>query len=70
MDILGCKYLKSKAMFQKTGQRVEKVCEIVFMVIMKIIVQLIMLPKFGISFGTYFLTDAGSNSFELPFPLW
>lgn len=68
--ILGRKYPKSMKLFMETSRRVERVCAIVFMVIMKIIVQFIMLPKCTVSFGIYFLTEAGSDSFELPYPLW
>lgn len=68
--VLGRKYPKSMKLFMEANQRAERVTEIVFTVVMKIAVQFIMLPKCIASFGSYFLTDSGSNSFELPYPLW
>lgn len=42
----------------------------VFTVVMKIAVQIVVLPKCFVSFVVYFGTDAGSDSFQLPYPIW
>lgn len=68
--ILGSKYQKSEASFLKVNRQVEQLCGMVFTVAMKIFLQLIMLPKCIASFAIYFYTDAGIDSFELPYPLW
>lgn len=68
--ILGCKFLKSKEIFLKTSRQVDRLCELVFLVIMKISAQGIILSKCIISFSVYFITDSGSDSFVLPFPMW
>lgn len=66
----GCKYRKSEAFFFKTNQQVERLSEVVFTLLVKIALQCLMLPKCIVSFGTYFATDSGNDSFELPVPLW
>lgn len=68
--VSGRKDPKSKAFFIKTDRQVEQLSKIVYTVVMKVAVQLILLPKCIVSFGTYFFTDSGSDSFELPFRLW
>lgn len=68
--ILGSKYRKSEAFFFRTNQQIEQLCKMVSTVAVEIILQLVMLPKFVISFATYFFTDSGRDSFELPYPLW
>lgn len=68
--ISGCKYAKSKQFFLKTNRQVERLSEIVITLIVKIVVQIMMLPKAIISFATYFATGSGSESFEIPYPMW
>lgn len=68
--ILGSKYRKSKALFAKTTCQVERLSAIVFLVLVKITVPLVVLPKFIISFVVYFLTNSRSDSFALPYPMW
>lgn len=68
--ILGCKYPQSEAFFMKANRQVERLTEIIFIGIVKIALQLIMLSKAFICFGIYFTTDSGSDSFDLPFPMW
>lgn len=70
MNILGCKSRKSNALFSKAGCQVERFSQVVFMVMMKVALQCSMLPKCVISLGIYYLTDSGSDSFELPYPMW
>lgn len=68
--ISGCKYRKSEAFFFKISEQIEQLSEIIFAVFVKVILQCIMLPKCFASFGIYYITDAGSDSFQLPFPTW
>lgn len=68
--ILGCKYPKSRRFFLKTNRQAERLSEIVFTVVVKICVQLTILPKFVASLCVYFFTDAGRDSFQLPLPIW
>lgn len=70
LSLLGCVYPQSKQFFFKANGQVERVCEIVLMVLMKIQLQLFMLPKCVASFSAYFFTDAGDESFQLPCPMW
>lgn len=67
---LDSKDAETKAIALKNIQRVERLSEITFTVVMKVIVQCMALPKCIVSFGVYFFTDSGSDSFQLPFPLW
>lgn len=70
MQSTGSKYPKSEAFFWKINQQVERLCEIVFMVVVNIPLQCLMLPRSIISFSAYFFTDSGSDAFKLPIPLW
>lgn len=66
----GNKYPKSKRFFLKTNRQVERLSEIVFTVVMKVFLQCFLFPKCVVSFGVYFFTDSGRDSFQLPFPMW
>lgn len=70
LSILGWNIPKSRRFFLKRGRRTERLSEMIFMVVMKILVQLVMLPKIITSYCVYFLTDLGSDSFQLPLPMW
>lgn len=67
---LGCKFPKPRTFFFKTNAKIERLSKIVFTVVVKIIVQFVMVPKCIVSFAVYLTTDAGSDSFELPIPMW
>lgn len=68
--IIGCKYPKSREFFLKAIQQAEQITEILFLVVFKISLQCFMLPRCITSFGVYLFTNSGSDSFELPIPLW
>lgn len=68
--ILGCKHPKSLAHFSRTNEQIEKLTELVFMLVVEIFLQLVMLPRCIVSFIVYFVTDSGCDSFELPLPMW
>lgn len=60
----------SKVLFERTNQRVEKWSETLSLLASKWIPICSVLPRFIGSFLVYFLTDKGSEAFELPVPLW
>lgn len=68
--ISGLKYPKSEAFFFKTSQQVERLSGLVSTMVVKITLQLLILPKFVGSFVIYFITSSGNDSFDLPIPLW
>lgn len=70
MNILGSRYPKSERLFLKTNQQVERMSEIVFMVMMKIALPIFLLPTCIISFSRYFFIDSRTDSFKSTFPMW
>lgn len=66
----GSKYPKSEALFFKANQQVEQLSQIIFTALVKVALQLFMLPKFIVSYVVYVTTDTKSESFQLPFPFW
>lgn len=54
----------------KTSRQVERLSRIIFLLFVKIALQLVMIPKCIASFSTYFMTDLGPDSFDLPAPMW
>lgn len=60
----------SRAVIQRTIQRVEKISEIIYFVAINFGVPGVILPKALKSFFTYFTTDSGSDAFELPYVMW
>lgn len=69
-NIVGCKYPKSRRFFWRINRQVEQLSEIIFKVIVKIALQCLMLPRSIASYSIYFFTDAGIESFQLPFTMW
>lgn len=67
---LGRKHTKSEAFFFETGQRVERLSEQVFTVVLKFLLQFLILPNCAASFSIYFITDSGRESFRAPVPMW
>lgn len=61
---------EAKALLLKASQQVNRTTEIILNVTMKVSLQLVMLPKCVASLATYFFTDSGSESFQLPIPMW
>lgn len=70
LHFLGSKYSKSDSSFSQTNEQIERLSEIIFTVSVKVILQLMMLPKIFVSFAVYLITNAGSDAFQLPFPMW
>lgn len=67
---LGSKYPKSRKLFRKMSRQIDRLSEIVFTLLVKIGLQLIILTICAVSFASYFGTDAGSDAFQLSFPMW
>lgn len=68
--ILGLKYPSSKAIYSKSNQQAEKLCQIIHFAFTKVTIHCTMLPKFITSFVVYFTTDLGREAFELPLLMW
>lgn len=67
---LGLKTPKSKAIFEKTNQLVEKYSKIGLFVIKNVIVPCFIFPKAIVSFFIYFTTNLGNDAFYLPASIW
>lgn len=70
MNVLGCKNRKANALYVKTCSQIERLSKFIFMGMMKVALQCSILPKCIVSFGVYFFTDSGGDSFALPYPMW
>lgn len=68
--IEGLKYSESKAIYTSTARKVQQRMDLFTLVMQKLTPILMMLPKFIISFCSYFTTDLGPDAFELPIPKW
>lgn len=66
----GLKYPASKELFENTNRIVEKVSELLFVIIAKVSPLLSCLPKFFVCFFVYFSAGLESDPFEMPFPTW
>lgn len=64
----GQKYPEAKRMYVKTNHQIEKWCNIIYTITIKLFVPILLLPKFIASFFFYFTTELGGDAFELPFP--
>lgn len=67
-SILGSRYPESKRFFSKASRQVERLSKNIFTVIMKIVLPCFMLPTCVVVLSIYFVSDSGSDSFELPYP--
>lgn len=60
----------SRAIYKETNCLVEKWCEIIYFVCVKVLLPIAMAPKAIICYFMYFIMDAGSDAFALPFAAW
>lgn len=67
---LGCAHPKSRRFLLLVRQQVEQLSEIVFTAMLKVALQCFILPPCVVSFGVYIFTDAGTEAFQLPLPMW
>lgn len=68
--IEGLVHSVSEKIYTKTDNETQKRIEILEFAMIKVTPILIILPKFIISFYTYFTTDLREDAFELPIPKW
>lgn len=68
--MLGLKYPRSKAMYEKTNRLVEKISKFISFVIVYVSIPAFVLPKAIYCLFIYYTTDLGPDSFELPIPTW
>lgn len=66
----GLKYLRSKATFERTNELTEKLCKIIYFLLVYVTVPGFVLPKAIYCFFIYFTTDLGNDAFELSLPTW
>lgn len=57
-------------MIEKTNELVEKLCKLAYVVIVKVAVPGVIVPKTLASYFAYFTTDANRDAFELSIPMW
>lgn len=70
LKILGLECPTSKAVYKNTNQLVEKISDIPSAILVKVMPQCVIGPKFVISFAKYFATDLNNGAFELPLTWW
>lgn len=68
--VLGLKYPKSKALYEKTNRQVELISKIIQFVVLYVSPPVLVLPNAIICLFMYFTTDLGNDAFNLPFPTW
>lgn len=68
--ISGDEYPRSKELFIKTNQKIERLSEISFSIFLKVLLPFEILPKSIASFAAYFISHAGRDSFRMPMPFW
>lgn len=64
------KYSASQSIFKEANQRVEKLSNIVFFLMVKITPGVVFLPSFIYSFIIYFAIDSENDPFTLPISFW
>lgn len=70
LNILGLKYPKSKEMYVKTNQQVEKWSKIFNFTVGTLCPAFILLPNVIESYFNYFVNNWGNDSFEFTIPTW
>lgn len=68
--ISGLAHPKSKEIWEKTNEFVEKSSKIGFHVLKYVFAPSYTLSKFFVSFFNYFTTDLGHDAFDLLLPMW
>lgn len=58
------------SIYTDTAEKIQQRIDIFTFGMQKLTPILMILPKFIISFCTYFTTDLGPDAFELPIPKW
>lgn len=69
-SISGLQHPKSKAMYEKTDELIEKWTKYINIFFHRLLVPILILPKAIQSYFTYFTTDLRMKAFELSTPIW
>lgn len=69
-NISGYECPVSKKIIEETSQQIEFWSKIVYVIFVKLMLPIFMLPQFIIGFFNYFTTDLGNDAFEMQFPVW
>lgn len=67
---LGSENPTLKAIYEKTNKTIKSRTRAFTLIHLSLSVPSVMVPNLIISFIIYFTTDAGSESFRMPFPIW
>lgn len=62
--------LDSKKLFEQTNEKIEYWSQIVYVIFVKLLLPVFMLPQFSIGLFNYFTTDLGNDALEMIFPVW
>lgn len=63
------KHEELKSLYEKANEQVEKCSQIINSIAIRCLLPCVLLPKFITSFYAYFITNLGSNGFDLPFSI-
>lgn len=66
---IGMQNSQSKQMYNEMSEKIEKVSEILYFVLVKMTVPGVLLPSCLITIYNYFILDLKDESFFLPFPI-
>lgn len=67
---IGVECQQSKMIYNEIAENVTRVDKFINSFTMFFVYPCLLLPKFVTSYFTYFTSDSGNESFELPFPYW
>lgn len=70
VNILGLKYSPSSSIFRKVIRFEQKLSNIIFFILVKVIPVFVCTPVVISAFLKYFATDLGTDAFELIYPMW
>lgn len=67
---LGLKYEESRVMYEETNNLMEKLSEIVELMVVGVCLPGFVIPRIIVSYFKYFTTDLGDDAFDLSIPMW
>lgn len=68
--ISGLDYPESMALYVVANERIEKISEFLYFIVLKVAPPCVIFPKLFASLHAYSTTDLGSEAFKLPLPMW
>lgn len=69
-NLLGLEHPASKEIHEKLNQNVENSSKLIYLVLVKVIPQCMICPKFMANLYAYWAADLANDALELPFPMW